>query len=69
MNKLLFGQHVDTQTLLVSQRGMNSDDSQVSIRELDKKLEENAQQRKVLVGDDKGYLEPADYNKQQRTDA
>ena len=64
MNKLIFGHQVVLKPLLVSLRGMNSDDSLVSIRELDKKLEENAQQRKVLVGlMTKGYLEPAVYNK------
>ncbi len=64
MNKLIFGHQIVLKPLLVSLRGMNSDDSLVSIQELDKKLEENAQQRKVLVGlMTKGYLEPPVYNK------
>jgi len=64
MNKLIFGHVTVLKPLLVSLRGMNSDDSLASIRELDKKLEENAEQRKVLVGlMTKGYLEPAVYNK------
>lgn len=64
MNKLIFGHQTVLRPLLVSLRGMNSDDSLISIRELDKKLEENAEQRKVLVGlMTKGYLEPAVYNK------
>jgi site-specific DNA recombinase len=64
MNKLIFGHKTVLRPLLVSLRGMNSSDSLVSIQELDKKLEENAEQRKVLVGlMTKGYLEPAAYNK------
>lgn len=64
MNKLIFGHQVVLKPLLVSLRGMNSDNSLASIRELDKKIEENAEQRKVLVGlMTKGYLEPAVYNK------
>ena len=64
MNKLIFGHEAILKPLLVSLRGMNSDDSLSSIRELDKKLEENTEQRKVLVGlMTKGYLEPAVYNK------
>lgn len=50
MNKLIFGHQAVLKPLLVNLRGMNSDNSLVSIRELDKKLEEYAQQRKVLVG-------------------
>ncbi|ABZ85487.1 DNA recombinase, putative [Heliomicrobium modesticaldum Ice1] len=64
MNKLIFGHETVLKPLLASLRGMNSDDSLTSIRELDKKLEENTEQRKVLVGLlTKGYLEPAVYNK------
>jgi hypothetical protein len=64
MNKLIFGHKAVLKPLLESLHGMNSDDSLASIRELDKKLEENAEQRKVLVGlMTKGYLEPAVYNK------
>ena len=64
MNKLIFGHEAVLKPLLVSLRSMNPDDSLISVRELDKKLEENTEQRKVLVGlMSKGYLEPAVYNK------
>lgn len=64
MNKLIYGHKVVLTPLLQSLRGMNSDDSMIKIREIDKKLEENAEQQKVLVSlMTKGYLEPAIYNK------
>ncbi|MEA4964166.1 recombinase family protein [Lutispora sp.] len=64
MNKLIFGHESILKPLLASLRSINSDDSLISIRELDKKLEENTEQRKVLVGlMTKGYLEPGVYNK------
>lgn len=64
VNKLIFGHQFILRPLLVSLRGISSDDSLASIKEIDKKLEENAEQRKVLVGlMTKGYLEPAVYNK------
>ena len=64
MNKLIFGHQTVLRPLLVSLRGINSDSSLKSIGELDKKLEDNTEQRKVLVGLlTKGYLEPAVYNK------
>ena len=45
-------------------RGINSEDSVAKLHALDKKLEENAEQRKVLVTlQTRGYLEPAVYNK------
>ena len=50
--------------LLINLRAINSDDSLTSIQELDRKLEENAEQRNVLVGlMTKKYLEPAVYKK------
>ncbi|WP_392654717.1 hypothetical protein [Dehalococcoides sp. THU4] len=50
--------------LLDSLSGISSDDSVASIRKIDMKLEDNAEQRKVLVSlMTKGYLEPAVYNK------
>ena len=50
--------------LLMGLRGINSEDSVARLHDLDKKLEENAEQRKVLVGlMTKGYLEPAVFNK------
>lgn len=64
MNKLIFGHAVVLKPLLVSLRGMSSDDTLESIQAIDKKLEENVEQRNVLVGlMTKGYLEPAVYNK------
>ena len=64
MNKLIFGHQTVLRPLLVSLRGITSDSSLKSIGELDKKLEDNTEQRKVLVGLlTKGYLEPAVYNK------
>lgn len=64
MNKLIFGNQTVLRPLLISLRGINSDESLESIRALDKKLEENAEQQKVLVGlMTKKYLEPAVYNK------
>jgi site-specific DNA recombinase len=64
MNKLIFGHEFVLKPLLISLRGMNSDDTLESIQAIDKKLEENVEQRNVLVGlMTKGYLEPAVYNK------
>jgi site-specific DNA recombinase len=64
MNKLIFGHAFVLRPLLVSLRGMSSDETLENIRALDKKLEENTEQRNVLVGlMTKGYLEPAVYNK------
>jgi site-specific DNA recombinase len=64
MNKLIFGHQTVLRPLLINLRGMNSEDSLASIREIDRKLEENAEQRNVLVGlMTKKYLEPAVYKK------
>jgi len=64
MNKLIFGHEIVLKPLLISLRGMNSDETLENIRSLDKKLEENEKQRNVLVElMTKGYLEPAIYNK------
>ncbi len=64
MNKLIFGHAVVLKPLLVSLRGMSSDETLESIQAIDKKLEENVEQRNVLVGlMTKKYLEPAVYNK------
>ncbi|MGI6362107.1 MAG: recombinase family protein [Bacillota bacterium] len=64
MNKLIFGHEFVLKPLLISLRGMNSDETLESIHALDKKLEENVEQRNVLVGlMTKKYLEPAVYNK------
>lgn len=50
MNKLIFGHAVVLKPLLVSLRRMSSDDTLESIQAIDKKLEENVEQRNVLVG-------------------
>lgn len=64
MNKLIFGNQVVLRPLLISLRGINSEDYMEKIHELDKRLGENTEQRNVLVGlMTKGYLEPAVYNK------
>lgn len=64
MNKLIFGHQAVLRPLLMGLRGINSEDSVARLHDLDKKLEENAEQRKVLVGlMTKGYLEPAVFNK------
>ncbi len=64
MNKLIFGHKEILRPLLEDIRGRNSDDTLLSIRTLDEKLEENADQRKVLVGlMTKGYLERPVYAK------
>jgi hypothetical protein len=64
MNKLIFGHEIVLKPLLISLRGMDSDETMENIRTIDKKLEENEKQRNVLVGlMTKGYLEPAVYNK------
>lgn len=64
MNKLIFGHKEILRPLLEDIRGRNSDDTLLSIRTLDEKLEENAEQRKVLIGlMTKGYLERPVYAK------
>ncbi len=64
MNKLIFGHEFVLKPLLISLRGMSSDETLENIQVLDRKLEENAEQRNVLVGlMTKGYLEPAIYKK------
>ena len=64
MNKLIFGHREVIKPLLTSLRDMNSDATLASIRSMDEKLEENAEQRKVLVGlMTKGYLERPVYTK------
>ena len=50
MNKLIFGHEFVLKPLLISLRGMNSDETLESIHAIDKKLEENVEQRNVLVG-------------------
>lgn len=64
INKLIFGHQIVLKPLLMGLRSISSEDNISKLKDLDKKLEENAEQRKVLVGlMTKGYLEPAVYNK------
>lgn len=64
INKLIFGHNEVLKPLLSSLRDQNADDTIKSIRSLDEKLEENEEQRKVLIGlMTKGYLEPPVYAK------
>lgn len=64
MNKLIFGHKFVLKPLLDSLSGMNSEDSLAKIQAIDKKIEENGEQQKVLIGlMTKGYLDPAVYNK------
>jgi len=64
MNKLIIGYEAVLMPLLSSLRGMNFEDTLETIRVIDKKLEENADQQNVLVGlMTKGYLETAVYKK------
>jgi hypothetical protein len=64
INKLIFSHQTVLRPLLMSLRGIKSEDSVERLHDLDKKLEENAEQRKVLITlQTRGYLEPAVYNK------
>jgi site-specific DNA recombinase len=64
MNKIIFAHKEILRPLLDSIRDMDGDETLSSIRKLDEKLLENAEQRKVLVGlMTKGYLEPPVYAK------
>jgi len=64
MNKLIFSHQSVLKPLLIGLRGVNTDDSLVSIQNIDKKLEENAEQQNVLVTlMTKGYLDRVVYKK------
>lgn len=64
MNKLIFSHQAVLKPLLLSLRGLNADDSLLSIQDIDKKLEENAEQQNVLVNlMTKGYLDRVVYKK------
>jgi DNA invertase Pin-like site-specific DNA recombinase len=64
MNKLIFSHQTVLKPLLIGLRGVNTDDSLVSIQDIDKKLEENAEQQNVLVNlMTKGYLDRVVYKK------
>ena len=60
MNKLIFGHQIVLRPLLMSLRGIDSNNSMETIQEIDKKLSDIEEQRKVLMGlQTRGYLEPA----------
>ena len=64
MNKLIYGHKTVLRPLLFALRGLNSEESLISIQELDKKLEENTEQQNVLLNlMTKGYLDRAVYKK------
>jgi len=64
INKLIFSHQTVLKPLLIGLRGVNTDDSLVSIQEIDNKLEENAEQQNVLVSlMTKGYLDRVVYKK------
>lgn len=64
INKCIFAHKEILRPLLDSIRDMDGDETLSSIRKLDEKLLENAEQRRVLVGlMTKGYLEPPVYAK------
>lgn len=65
MNKLVYGRMFVLKPLLESLREMDRSDSFSMIKELELKIEKNAEQRQILTGlMAKGYLEPALFNKE-----
>jgi DNA invertase Pin-like site-specific DNA recombinase len=64
MNKLIFGHQIILKPLLMSLRGIKSEDSIEKLHDLDEKLKENEKQRQVLIAlQTRGYLDPAVYNR------
>ena len=64
MNKLIFGHQSVLRSLLMSLRGIDSNNSMETIQDIDKKLADIEEQRKVLMGlQTRGYLEPAVYTR------
>lgn len=64
INKIIFSKDKILRPFLSELRNLNSDAGNKTIAEIDKKLAENAEQQKVLLGLlTKGYLESAIYNK------
>lgn len=64
MNKLIFSHQTVLKPLLISLRSVNTDDSLVSIQDIDKKISENVEQQNVLVNlMTKGYLDRVVYKK------
>ena len=64
MNKLIFGHQNVLRPLLMSLRCIDSNNSMETLQEIDKKLADIEEQRKVLMGlQTRGYLEPAVYTR------
>lgn len=64
MNKLIFSHQTVLKPLLIGLRGVNTNDSLMSIQDIDKKLAENAEQQAVLVNlMTKDYLDRVVYKK------
>jgi DNA invertase Pin-like site-specific DNA recombinase len=64
MNKIIFGHKTVLRPLLFALRGLDCEESLISIQDLDKKLEENTDQQNVLINlMTKGYLDRAVYKK------
>lgn len=64
MNKLIFGHHIVLKPLLIRLRDIDSKKSLETIQEIDKKIADAEEQRKVLMGlQTRGYLEPAVYTR------
>ena len=64
MNKLIFSHQTVLKPLLISLRGVNSDERLLNIQDIESKLEENAEQQHVLVNlMTKGYLDRVVYVK------
>lgn len=66
MNKLIFGRKFILKPLLDGIHGMGKSDSLLRIKELEKLIEKNTEQKEMLVKlMAKGYLEPALFNKEK----
>lgn len=64
INKLIFGHQIVLRPLLMSLRGIDSVNSMKTLQEIDKKLVEIEEQRKMLMSlQTRGYLEPVVYTR------
>jgi hypothetical protein len=64
INKLIFGHQIVLRPLLMSLRGIDSINSMKTLQEIDKKLVDIEEQRKVLMSlQTRGYLEPVVYTR------
>ena len=65
VNKLIFGRKFILKPLLDGLRGMNKSESLLRIKELERLIEKNTEQKEMLIKlTAKGYLEPALFNKE-----